>query len=115
MRATGYWTDAPDGSGRHYGLRISARDRDTYFDPYWLSVTLKIDGRTISVDITPSFWKRCTELRSAAIGKYMLRKGLAPWPKGQPPVFDLVPEGEAVFRLEPTETPSHQTRHVAEP
>lgn len=33
------------------------------------------------------------------IRDWLLAKGLAPWPKGQPPVFDLVPDGDASFRI----------------
>jgi hypothetical protein len=39
----------------------------------------------VTVAISPSFWRRCTELRSAEIGRWLHGNGLAPWPPGRPP------------------------------
>ncbi len=86
-------------SGAGYGLKVSPSDRDAHFDPNWRAVTLRIGEREVTVSISPSFWRGCSELRSREIGKYLLTNGLAPWPKWAPPTFDLVPEGEAAFRL----------------
>ena len=49
--------------------------------------------------ISLSFWGNCPELRFGEIGEYMLSKGLAPWPKGKPPALELVPDGDASFRI----------------
>ena len=92
MKVTG-WSNG----GEVYGVRVSTVDRDAHFDRQWKSVTLRLDGRRVCVGITPSFWRCCTELRSKEIGEYMLANGLAPWPKGKPPIFDLVPVHDAAL------------------
>lgn len=51
------------------------------------------------VALSPSFWRRCSELRSAKIGLWMLENGVAPWPNRRPPRLRLEPTGEAGFRL----------------
>lgn len=105
IRATGWF----GGSTRSpvYGLRIAAADRDRMFDPAWESVMLILPGgdgaggggEAVEAPLTPSFWRRCTEIRSAGIGRWLLAEGLAPWPHRQPPEFTLEPAGEARFRV----------------
>jgi len=51
------------------------------------------DGEEVEVKLLPSFWGGCPELRSARIGKWMLKRGLAPWPKGSPSRLSLEPMG----------------------
>jgi hypothetical protein len=36
-------------------------------------------GEPVLVPISSSFWRSCRELRSAAIGQWLLRSELAPW------------------------------------
>jgi len=100
MRAKGWHGGPPSGPGAGYGIRISKADRDAHFDPEWDAVTISLEGKRIVVALSESFWEDCTELRSKIIGEFMLANGLAPWPKRQPPVFELVPEGDATFRLD---------------
>ena len=96
------WNDGSpnNATGGGYGIRMSRRDRDEYFDPEWPWVTIELEelGAT-EVNLARSFWRGCTELRGAAIGKWMLDRGLAPWPKGRPPRLRLEPAGERRFRL----------------
>jgi len=87
-------------TGGGYGIRLSRRERDAHFRPEWPSVVVELEGaRTITVNLAPSFWRRCTELKSAAIGKWLLDHELAPWPKGSPPKLKLEPRGDRRFRL----------------
>ena len=54
----------------------------------WKTVDLEVPGQGItSVAVSESFWHRCSELRSAALGRWLRETGLAPWPKGQPPTL----------------------------
>lgn len=99
MKATGWRGGPPNTTGAGYGISISRNDRNKYFDPDWNTVTLDVGDERIVVELSVSFWKNCTELRSKKIGEFMLANGLAPWRKRQPPVFELVPEGDGVFRL----------------
>lgn len=91
-------------TGAGYGLKIDVRDRDQYFRREWRSVILKLEGEdgTIEVNIAkPSFWNAtCRELISAAIGCWLLKNRLAPWPKNRPPKLILEPMAEpGHFRL----------------
>lgn len=54
----------------------------------------------VEVNISASFWRNCSELRNSRIGKWMLRRGFAPWRKKKPPKFRLVPLGGGRFKLE---------------
>jgi hypothetical protein len=91
-------------SGRGYGLRLRAADRDTYFRREWSSAFLHLPGVAQEIEANlakRSFWSgRCTELLHAEIGRWLYRHGLAPWPKGKPPRFELLPTGGNRFRVE---------------
>lgn len=96
------WSDgSPNNStGSGYGVRLSRSDRDGWFRKEWSSVNLEIEGkRTIEVNVAPSFWRGCTELRHSEIGWFLLHNGLAPWPKGAPPRVRLEPLGGRRFKL----------------
>ena len=101
MIVSGWNNGSPSKTtGGGYGIRMSWRDRDEYFDPEWPWVTIELEELGVTeVNLAPSFWRGCTELRGAAIGKWMLERGLAPWPKGEPPRLRLEPAGERRFRL----------------
>ena len=100
MIVSGWNSGSPNNAtGGGYGIRMSRRDRDEYFDPKWPWVTIELEELGVTeVNLAPSFWRGCTELRGAAIGKWMLERGLAPWPKGEPPRLRLEPVGERRFR-----------------
>jgi hypothetical protein len=90
MRVIGWSNGQPLATGAGYGVRLSGHDRDDYFDPGWYEVVLNLDrGETVSVSLSKSFWRSCPELRSAAIGRWLLRHHLAPWPRGLPPALEL--------------------------
>jgi hypothetical protein len=75
-----------NNGGVGYGLEIRASDRDRYFDRDWQNVVLELAGQgNTVVRVSDSFWRDCCELRSAEIGRWLKRNGLAPWPKGQRP------------------------------
>lgn len=89
----------PAGAG--YGLRIKKADRDRYFQPKWQTVSIILDGMSdrIEITLTPSFWRKCHELRSQAIGQWLIKNGYAPWPNGKPPKCKLEPIDEDTFKL----------------
>ena len=87
MRATAWNNGRHHTSGAGYGLRISEEDRDRFFDRSWGHVVFDLGGEAqANVPLSESFWRSCSELRSAEILRIC---GLAPWPKGNPPVFAL--------------------------
>ena len=103
MQASGWHNGSPRSSGAGYGIRISKADRDRYFVPGWDSVKLEVpDGQQIGVDLAKSFWKPnglSVELRDAAIGRWLIAQGAAPWPKGFPPHLVLSPIGPKCFSV----------------
>jgi hypothetical protein len=101
MVVTGWHNGIPDNkTGAGYGIRIAPEDRDQYFERNWTGVTLQFDdGDSVTVDLSSSFWADYPELRSPRIGKWMLRKDLAPWTKGRPPHPTLEPLGNRTLRL----------------
>ena len=101
MRATGWSNGNPSPSGAGLGLRISKADRDRYFLPGWECLVLVLPGVVITVPLSASFWRTCTEFRSAALGRWLLQSGLAPWPKGAPPTVALLPIKDDRFALMP--------------
>jgi hypothetical protein len=101
MRATAWSNGSPSRSGAGYGLKINPQDRDRFFDRDWVNVVVELpsEGAT-SISLSSSFWRRCSELRSAAVGRWLLRAGLAPWPRGEPPNFTLMPVGGNRFKVD---------------
>ncbi len=106
MQARGWHNGSPRRSGAGYGIRISKVDRDRYFVPGWDDVELEFpDGQRVEVDLTRSFWKPETpyaELRDAAIGRWLIAQGAAPWPKRSPPQLVLSPLGPKRFSVTPS-------------
>jgi hypothetical protein len=69
-----------------YGIKFTERDRDKYFHPDWTDVVIDLQGgESARVSLSPSFWRSCSELRSALIGRWLLDIGAAPWTHGSPP------------------------------
>ncbi len=97
------WSNGrPLRTGAGYGVRLSGHDRDKHFDPAWREVIVDLDdGESVSVALSASFWGSCPELRNAAIGRWLLRHGLAPWSRGAPPAALLISAGSNRFRLRP--------------
>jgi len=100
ISVTGWSNGQPHRTGAGYGVRLSDHDRDTYFDPGWNEVVVDLDhGESVVVSLSKSFWRSCPELRSAAIGRWLLRNGLAPWSRGLPPALALIPVDGNRFAL----------------
>ncbi|KAF0105242.1 MAG: hypothetical protein FD147_2633 [Chloroflexi bacterium] len=101
VKAWNNGTHHNDGNG--YGIKITSRDRDQYFDPSWKTIILDLDGENALVEVNinkTSFWtEACRELISKEIGKWLIKNKLAPWPVGKPPVLEMVQMGERHFRL----------------
>jgi hypothetical protein len=82
------------------GIRVGLENVERFFDKDWDVVLIKTESVTIPVKITRTFWTTCPELRSPAIGIWMRKKGLPPWPKGRPPEMRLTPIGSNRFQLD---------------
>jgi hypothetical protein len=89
------WTNGGGG----YRIRIGRQDRESYFPQSWTTIIVEIDGDTLEFSLSSSFWRSCPEIRGKPIADWLRRNQLVPWPKGQPPIFDLVSLGGQTFRL----------------
>jgi len=75
-------------------------DRERYFDHAWSEVLVDVDEHeAAAVPLSQSFWDRCSELRSAAIGRWLIRHGLGSWPRGRPPTVQLKHVADNRFKL----------------
>lgn len=100
MIVSGWNNGKPNNrSGGGYGIKIRRKDRDDRFQRTWPSVIVETENGEV-LDIVPSssFWSNCPELRRKEIGRWMVEQGLALWPKGKPPKFQLEPIGDRRFR-----------------
>jgi hypothetical protein len=82
-----------------FGVRVGRKNVERFFDKDWDVVLVKIESNTVPVKVTGTFWTTCPELRSPAIGAWMKKNGLAPWPESRPPEVRLTPMGRNRFRL----------------
>jgi hypothetical protein len=80
-------------------VKFTEQDRDRYFDPTWESVVVVIDDKESTVPLSASFWRSCSEVRSADVGRWLLANGAAPWPRGQPPSIAVTPLGGNRFGM----------------
>jgi hypothetical protein len=91
-------------SGSGYGFRVHPADRDAYFQKDWTVITLEIEGEAgpVEVQVEPDgLWAETPrELHSAALGRWLRKQGMAPWGRGNPPVFVLEPLGDNHFKVE---------------
>lgn len=89
--------------GGTYGIRVGAHNRDKFFDPDWKTVELELVGgpeaQKVVVSVSQSFWQNCPELRAAAIGRWLMGLGLAPWLKGSPPRLQLEAQGDGALKV----------------
>ncbi len=92
-------------SGAGYGLKVAIADRDRCFDPGAAVVVLELEGWDVPVTVNTakaSFWgPTCRELIDRAIGRWLRRQGLAPWPEGRPPQLRLEPLAPNRFAVRP--------------
>ena len=82
------------------GLRVGRENVERFFGKNWDLVLVQIENQTISMKVTKTFWTTCPELRNPAIGAWMRKKALVPWPNGKPPEMQLIPMGRNRFRLD---------------
>ena len=81
------WKGGTEGlsvPAEHMRLLSKHRTRLTRHD---LVVHLPGVREPLKIRLSPSFWSTCPEMRSVEIGRWMRRRGEAPWPKGRPPRY----------------------------
>ena len=78
--------------GQTFGLRVSAESMRLVFEPLRRNlhhVTLRLPNHPVQprCTVTPTFWTKCPELRSAEVGIWMQARGDWPWPYRHPPHY----------------------------
>ena len=92
MHATAWHNGGQPTDAGGYGIKLHAADRDRHFDKEWDEIVLELEGGSeVTVTLSPSFWRSCSELRSAEIGCWLLDRGVAPWQRGNPPTMAITP------------------------
>ena len=88
-------------SGSGYGIRIKIKDRGIFFQNHWKTIQIGLEGENeqISVRLSPSFWKKCPELRHMNIGKWFLKNGIGKWKKQVPYHLILNSVEDGIFFL----------------
>jgi len=87
-------------TGAGYGLRLSSADRSTVFNRQWIHILLDLpNGTSVQIRLSGSFWRKCPELRSAAIGRWLIATSNGRWSRGNPPAFNLLQLGGNHFRV----------------
>lgn len=82
--------DPNNETGTGYGIRLNKGQRNRFFEEDWNCVIIKLKNNvSIEVNLSDSFWKNCTELRSSDIGEWLLESDLAPWGDKKPPNWCL--------------------------
>ena len=107
------WTNGSSG----YGFKITKTDRDACFDREWTEVLIELPAETTpqiakcNIDKT-SFWNdTCREL----IKNWLIKKGFAPWEKGNPPKFEAWKLNGNHFRVSGSPVqPKPQKIHIIE-
>lgn len=92
MRAVGWHNGSSPDEPSGYGLAFSIADRDRHFDRSWPEAIIELDGfGEVTMPLSPSFWRSCSELRSVDVGRWLLEQGAAPWPASRPPGIAVRP------------------------
>jgi hypothetical protein len=98
--ATAWHNGSKPSEPAGYGLKFSEADRDRHFDRAWEHVVLELDaGTAMTIRISPSFWRRCSELRASELGEWLLANEVAPWISGNPPGVVVTPVSENRFTI----------------
>ena len=82
-----------------YGIRVGKKNAHKFFKKEWENIKVEIDGVFHTFKLASTFWATCPEFRGKTIKAWLLSRKLIPWPKGKPPMLELIPLGENRFRL----------------
>jgi hypothetical protein len=86
MYATAWHNGGPPREPAGYGLKLAKVDRDRYFVSDWNDIVLELEGgEATTIPLSAAFWRSGAELRSAAVGEWLLANDVAPWARGSPP------------------------------
>ena len=77
--------------GGIFEFRVSMKNRELFRGLTKVKLQLP-DSRgefcQTEIELTPSFWRKCPEIRDKKIGEWMRERGDIPWTKGSPPKYE---------------------------
>jgi len=85
--------------GGSYGIRVGNDNAHRFFDKSWNHIEVKVGSIFYKFKLSPTFWSTCPEFRGKIIENWLKSQRLVPWPKGNPPKFELIPLGNNRFWL----------------
>lgn len=88
------WRNGKHSPSAWYGLAVPRPARERYFDRQWREAVVVLPGGVEAVaPLRPTFWTTCSELRPAALNRWLQSQDFVPWPDGvPPPVLELTPQ-----------------------
>ena len=90
-------------SGAGFGIKISALNRDIFFNRKWETVFLDLEGGSSSIEVNvdkESFWNPdCGELINKEIGLWFMENKIENWQRGKPYGLKLTVTGVASFAV----------------
>ena len=110
FEATAWNNGAWHETGAGYGLKMSADNRDKYFDRDWDTVTLRLiadrTSRIAEANVAKdSFWgPHCRELLKLEIGQWLIENGFRRWTPNAPSLFRMVRVAGREFEVRPVRT-----------
>ena len=86
-------------TGSGYGINIPIKIRDEIFQKNWKNIELDLDGLITYVSISEAFWRKCNEVRSPEIGKWLIENNVNTWIKGKPTKLEMIHIKENKFKV----------------
>ena len=79
------------GTSSLLGFGMNATVRNAWLEAGTKSVMLELEGGpTVELVLKGSFWRKCAHFDHEAVRDWLISQGIAvPWPKGNPPRFEV--------------------------
>ena len=94
------WKSGTSKSPGTCGFRVKLGDRDELFIGLE-EVVLELppcNGKVqpLNIELSPSFWRTCPEIRSQSISNWMKKRGDCPWPHRKTPKYKTEMKGKHI-------------------
>lgn len=103
MIVTAWNIGAHSRSGTGYGFKLHPADRDAFFQKEWKTIVLEFEGEEetaeVALDADLLWGEEPREILCPELGRWLHKRGLAPWARGNPPTFALEPLAENRFKV----------------
>ena len=102
IELTGWKSGTREAPGA-LGFGVKLMDRNKLFKGL-SEVVLELplcngEVQPLNIELSPSFWRTCSEIRSQSIGNWMKKRGDCPWPFRDPPKYQAEMKGNHISIL----------------